>query len=71
MVARHPRLTRRGASDLILDHYLEILLGKPGALPGSTALAQARAERGVHRRARGVLGRGPRRATATPKAPGR
>ena len=28
---------------LELDHYLEILLGKPGALPGSTALAQARA----------------------------
>jgi transposase len=29
-----------------LDHYLEILLRKPGALPGSTALVQARA-RGV------------------------
>jgi hypothetical protein len=27
----------------VLDHYLEILMGKPGALPGSTALAQARA----------------------------
>ena len=27
----------------MLDHYLEILAGKPGALPGSTALAQARA----------------------------
>lgn len=26
-----------------LDHYLEVLQGKPGALPGSTALAQARA----------------------------
>lgn len=26
-----------------LDHYLEVLRGKPGALPGSTALAQARA----------------------------
>jgi transposase len=26
-----------------LDHYLEILLRKPGALPGSSALAQARA----------------------------
>jgi transposase len=43
LVATHPRLTTRGASDLVLDHYLEILLGKPGALPGSTALAQARA----------------------------
>jgi hypothetical protein len=29
-----------------LDHYLEILLRKPGAMPGSSALAQARA-RGV------------------------
>jgi transposase len=43
LVATHPRLTTRGASDLVLDHYLEILLGKPGALPGSTALVQARA----------------------------
>jgi len=28
---------------LDLDHYLEILLRKPGALPGATALVQARA----------------------------
>jgi transposase len=42
-VACHPRLIARGESRLELDHYLEILLGKPGALPGSTALAQARA----------------------------
>lgn len=28
---------------LDLDHYLEILRRKPGALPGATALAQARA----------------------------
>lgn len=27
----------------MLDHYLEVLRGKPGALPGSTALATARA----------------------------
>ena len=26
-----------------MDHYLEILTRKPGALPGATALAQARA----------------------------
>ena len=32
---------------LDLDHYLEILLRKPGALPGATALVQARAA-GVH-----------------------
>lgn len=28
---------------LLLDHYLEVLARKPGALPGSTPLAQARA----------------------------
>lgn len=44
IVARHARLTRRGESHDDLDHYLEILLRKPGALAGSTALATARAE---------------------------
>jgi transposase len=42
-VARHPRATVRGAEVLLLDHYLEALVRKPGALPGATALAQARA----------------------------
>ena len=42
-VARHERATRRGQQTLVLDHYLEVLTRKPGALPGSTALAQARA----------------------------
>jgi hypothetical protein len=42
-VAVHPRLTASGAEHLDLDHYLEILLRKPGALPGSVPLAQARA----------------------------
>ena len=40
--AVHPRLTASGAEHLDLDHYLEILLRKPGALPGSVPLAQAR-----------------------------
>lgn len=44
VVARHPRLTRRGGYRDVLDHYLEILLVKPGAMAGSTALAAARAE---------------------------
>jgi hypothetical protein len=43
MVAAHPRLTAAGAEHLVLDHYLEILARKPGALAGSAALAQARA----------------------------
>ena len=32
----------KGRVRLDLDHYLEILLHKPGALPGATALEQAR-----------------------------
>jgi transposase len=42
-VARHERSTNRGAQNLLLDHYLEILQRKPGALPGATALVRARA----------------------------
>jgi len=45
-VARHPRIVRKGAQSLVLDHYLEVLVRKPGALPGATALVQAR-ESGV------------------------
>lgn len=43
LVARHPRVIARGGESVDLDHYLEVLQTKPGALPGSTALAQARA----------------------------
>ena len=42
-VARHERATTRGSQILVLDHYLEVLVGKPGAMPGATALVQARA----------------------------
>lgn len=42
-VAVHPRLVASGDEHLVLDHYLEILARKPGALPGSVPLAQARA----------------------------
>jgi hypothetical protein len=42
VVARHQRVIGKGVTILDLDHYLEILLRKPGALPGATALAQAR-----------------------------
>ena len=41
--ATHERAFQRGAEDLVLDHYLEVLWHKPGALPGAKALAQARA----------------------------
>jgi hypothetical protein len=41
-VASHERLLTKGGSRLDLDHYLEALIRKPGALPGATALEQAR-----------------------------
>lgn len=41
-VARHERLLTKGGAGLELDHYLEALVRKPGALPGATALEQAR-----------------------------
>lgn len=41
--ARHERLSGKNTSRLELDHYLEVLVRKPGALPGATALEQARA----------------------------
>lgn len=43
VVASHPRAVGKGAESLVLDHYLEVLRIKPGALPGATALARARA----------------------------
>ncbi len=43
VVARHERAVGRYAEVLTLDHYLEVLQTKPGALPGATALAQAKA----------------------------
>lgn len=42
-VARHDRLVGSGLQSLQLDHYLELLREKPGAMPGAIALAQARA----------------------------
>lgn len=41
-VARHERLPAKAGTRLDLDHYLEGLMHKPGALPGATALEQAR-----------------------------
>lgn len=42
-VAIRERSTARGGQVLDIDHYLEVLHHKPGALPGATALSQARA----------------------------
>jgi hypothetical protein len=43
-VARHERCYGRHQKVLELDHYLDVLLKKPGALSGSTALEQCRAQ---------------------------
>lgn len=43
-IARRERLIAKGGERLVLDHYLEALVRKPGALPGATALEQAKAE---------------------------
>jgi len=41
-VAVHVRGLHRRSEVLDLDHYLEVLWRRPGAMPGATALAQAR-----------------------------
>jgi hypothetical protein len=43
-VARHERCYERHRKVLELEHYLDALLKKPGALAGSTALEQCRAQ---------------------------
>ncbi|MGH3444298.1 MAG: IS21 family transposase, partial [Nocardioidaceae bacterium] len=65
-VAEHTRSLHKGTEDLVLDHYLEVLGRKPGAMAGSTALASARASGAfttAHQRfwdaARRALGDGP------------
>lgn len=42
VVATHERITARLSESLHLDHYLETLQAKPGAVAGATALTQAR-----------------------------
>jgi len=66
VVAVHERSLHKGAQVLVLDHYLELLSRRPGALPGSVALSQARTSGAftqTHerfwRRARRRLGDGP------------
>jgi transposase len=46
VVAVHQRSLHKHTQDLVLDHYLEVLARKPGALGGAAALKQAR-EQGV------------------------
>ncbi|OOK79296.1 hypothetical protein BZL30_1649 [Mycobacterium kansasii] len=69
VVARHQRAVGKGAKVLDLDHYLEILLRKPGALPGATALAQARASTAFTAEHQ-TFWTPPAKPTVTPAAPG-
>ncbi|THI95763.1 IS21 family transposase, partial [Nocardioides sp.] len=53
LVAEHTRSLHKGSEDLVLDHYLEVLTRKPGAMAGATALVAARATgafTGAHQR---------------------
>ena len=59
VVARHVRSLHKNTEDLQLDHYLEVLARRPGALAGSTPLVAARSGGAVHRGPSAVLGRGP------------
>jgi transposase len=42
VIAVHERAIHRRSETLLLDHYLEVLWKRPGGLPASTALVQAR-----------------------------
>jgi len=42
LLVTHDRAPGKGREVLVLDHYLETLIHKPGALAGATALANAR-----------------------------
>jgi len=66
-VARHPRLAAKGGERLVLDHYLEALMRKPGAMPGSAPLEQARAT-GAFTSAHDALWSAARRALGEPAA---
>ena len=56
-IARHERSPRAGTEILVLDHYLEVLARKPGALPQTSHLWLARRSRGGHGTLIGVVSR--------------
>jgi transposase len=69
VVARHERAAGKYAEVLVLDHYVEVLRRKPGALPGATALAQARVA-GAFTPSTRCTGTPPAASTATRPGPG-
>jgi hypothetical protein len=68
-VVPHERLMGKGGERLVLNHYLEVLIRKPGALPGATALVQAR-ESGMFTAAHDAFWSAARKAATLP-GPGR
>jgi hypothetical protein len=68
--ARHERLPGKSSARLDLDHYLEALVRKPGALPGSTALGAGPRRREVHPGPRGLVGRRPQGSRRRRRHPG-
>lgn len=67
-IARHPRLTAKGAERVVLDHFLEVLLAKPGAMAGSKPWTRPAAKAGSPpSMKRSGLRR--RQLEATPRAP--
>jgi len=70
VVAQHPRALHRGTQVLDLDHYLEVLIRKPGALAGATALAQAKAGGGFTPTHQRFSGRCPSRPRGRGRNPG-
>lgn len=68
VVATQLRVAARTGHRVVLDYYLEVLRFKLGALPGSTALAQARAA-GVFTPAHEAFSPPHARSTATRTAP--
>ena len=63
------RIVAKGGQSVQLDHYLEVLKTKPGALPGSTALARAR-ESGAFTSAHEAFWAAARRVNGDAAAPG-
>lgn len=58
VIASHARAAGKYVEVLTLDHYLEVLKTKPGALPGATALAQAKTSGAFSPTHQAVLGCG-------------
>ena len=67
VIAEHERSAGKYAEVLVLDHYLDVLKYRPGALPGATALAQARAA-GRSRPATSGTGKPSAASSVTPPA---